>query len=325
MFKKQSKKSSAAGGRFAIVIMAAGKGTRLKSKRPKVLHEIGGKPLRAHVIAAAQQVAEPKDIYVIVGHEAEKVRAAVAATGVNFILQKEQRGTGHAIMVARDALKKYKHVLVLSGDVPLIRPETIQRVRDFHQKKRAAMTLLSAVPADPTGYGRVIRARGDEVSAIVEQKALTKAQESAREINSGIYAFETKPLYAHIAKLKTDNAHHEFYLTDMAALLNKAKRSVVALAAENAGEVMGANTMEELVRLDLDARTSAAAKLMKNGVTIFFPATCVIDPAVEVGADTIIEPYVQLLGATKVGSDCRIRSYSVITDSEIADGVLIRN
>src|SRR4051812_47130501 len=267
MFKAKSKKSSVAGGRFAIVIMAAGKGTRLKSKRPKVLHEIGGKPLLAHLIAAAQQVAEPKDIYVIVGHEAEKVRAAVAATGVNFILQKEQRGTGHAIMVARDALKKYKHVLVLSGDVPLIRPETIQRVRDFHHKKGAAMTLLSAVPSDPTGYGRVIRARGDDVSAIVEQKALTKAQKSAREINSGIYAFEIKPLYAHIAKLKTDNAHREFYLTDMAALLNKAKRSVVALAADSAAEVMGANTMEELVRLDLDARNSAAAKLMKNGVT----------------------------------------------------------
>lgn len=305
--------------------MAAGKGTRLKSKRPKVLHEIGGQPLLSHVIAAAAQVAAPKDIYVIIGHEAEKVRAAVSHTGVNFVIQKDQRGTGHAIKLARAPLAKYKHVLVLSGDVPLIRPETIRRVRDFHQKKRAAMTVLSATPADPTWYGRVIHGKGDEVVAIVEQKALTRAQQAAREINSGIYAFETKPLFAHIDKLKTANAHREFYLTDMAGLLNKAKQRVVALAAARAGEVLGANTIAELAQLDADMRAQKAAALMAAGVTIFRPETCVIDPAVEVGADTIIEPFVQLLGTTKIGSDCRIRSYSVITDSEVADGVTIRN
>src|SRR5512141_1994589 len=136
--------------RFAIAIMAAGKGTRLKSKRPKVLHEIGGRPLLAYVIEAAKQVADAKDVHVIIGHEADRVRAAVAATGVSFVLQKEQRGTGHALMVARDALKKYGSVLVLSGDVPLIRPATIRRVRDFHRKKKAAMTILTALPADPT-------------------------------------------------------------------------------------------------------------------------------------------------------------------------------
>ncbi|MBI2677405.1 MAG: bifunctional UDP-N-acetylglucosamine diphosphorylase/glucosamine-1-phosphate N-acetyltransferase GlmU [Candidatus Koribacter versatilis] len=310
---------------FAIAILAAGKGTRLKSKRPKVLHEIGGKPLLAHVIAAAAQVADPKDIYVIIGHEAEKVRAAVADTGVSFILQKEQRGTGHAIKVARDAISKYKHVLVLSGDVPLIRAETIRRVRDFHQKRRAAMTVLTAMPADPGGYGRVLRAKGAEIAAIVEAKALTKAQHSAREINSGIYAFETKPLYRHVDKLKTANAHREFYLTDMAALLGKAKQRVLALPAGRASEVLGANTVAELVQLDADVRAQKAAALMSVGVTIYRPETCVIDAAVEVGADTVIEPFVQLLGTTRIGPDCRIRSYSVISDSELAAGVTIRN
>jgi bifunctional UDP-N-acetylglucosamine pyrophosphorylase/glucosamine-1-phosphate N-acetyltransferase len=310
---------------FAIAIMAAGKGTRLKSKRPKVLHQIGGKPLLAYVIDAATQVADPKDIYVIIGHEADRVRSAVAATGVNFVLQQEQRGTGHAMMVARDMLKKYSSVLVLSGDVPLIRQRTIRRVRDFHHKKNAAMTILTAIPTDPTGYGRVIRSKGDDVSAIVEQKALTREQHSAREINSGIYAFQTKPLYAHIKKLKTNNAHKEFYLTDMAGLLGKAKQRVVALAADRVSEVLGANTIVELVQLDAELRAGKAAALMAAGVTIYRPDTCVIDPAVEVGPDSVIEPFVQLYGATKIGSDCRIRSYSVISDSEIADGVTVRN
>ncbi len=146
---------------LAIAIMAAGKGTRLKSKRPKVLHEIGGKPLLAHVIAAAAQIVPPSDIYVIVGHEAERVKAAVAATGVQFVLQSEQRGTGHAIQCAREQVKDYETLLVLSGDAPLIRPETIARMRDFHFEQLAAMTILTAVPPDPFGYGRVIRRSAD--------------------------------------------------------------------------------------------------------------------------------------------------------------------
>src|SRR5215467_5438809 len=173
---------------FAIVIMAAGKGTRLKSKRAKVLHEIGGQPLLAHVIKAAQQVVPAEHIHVIVGHQAESVRAALEPMGVKFVLQAEQRGTGHAIMCAREHVAGYRNILVLSGDVPLIRPETIARVRDFHLGKKAAMTILTAIPPDPFGYGRVIRAGSgsDRVKAIVEQKALSKSQQKEREINSGI-------------------------------------------------------------------------------------------------------------------------------------------
>ncbi|MGH9570880.1 MAG: NTP transferase domain-containing protein, partial [Candidatus Angelobacter sp.] len=203
--------------RFAIVIMAAGKGTRLHSKRAKVLHEIAGKSLLAHVIEAARHILPVEDIYVIIGHQAEDVRSAVANSGVRFILQREQRGTGHAIMCARDQVEGYQNLLVLSGDVPLIRTETIACLRDFHVARKAAMTILTADPPNPLGYGRVIRAGGDRVRAIVEQKALTKTQQKAREINTGIYAFACKPLFAHIDGLNTDNAHHEFYLTDMAA------------------------------------------------------------------------------------------------------------
>ncbi|HEY2117226.1 MAG TPA: bifunctional UDP-N-acetylglucosamine diphosphorylase/glucosamine-1-phosphate N-acetyltransferase GlmU [Candidatus Angelobacter sp.] len=312
---------------FAIVIMAAGKGTRLNSKRAKVLHEIGGQPLLAHVIKAAQQVVPSEHIHVIVGHQAESVRAAVAPMGVQFVLQADQRGTGHAIMCAREHVAGYRNILVLSGDVPLIRPETIARVRDFHLGKKAAMTILTAQPPDPFGYGRVIRAGSgsDRVKAIVEQKALTKAQQNEREINSGIYAFATGPLFANIDRLSISNAHHEFYLTDMAALLVKAKATVVALKASDPAEVLGANTLAELSSLDAAIRMRKTNDLMAAGVSIYRPETCVIDPGVEIGADTILEPFVQILGRTRIGSDCRIRSFSVIRDSQIADNVLVRN
>ena len=312
---------------FAIVIMAAGKGTRLKSRRAKVLHQIGGQPLLAHVIKAAQQIVPAEHIYVIVGHQAENVRAAVEPLGVKFVLQAEQRGTGHAIMCAREQVASYQNILVLSGDVPLIRPETIARLRDFHLSKKAAMTILTAAPLDPFGYGRVIRAGSgsDRVRAIVEQKALTKAQQKEREINSGIYAFATKPLFANIDRLSTDNAHRELYLTDMAALLVKSKATVAALKASDPGEVLGANTLAELSSLDAAMRARKCADLMAAGVSIYRPETCVIDPDVEIGADTILEPFVQILGRTRIGSDCRIRSFSVISDSQISDNVLLRS
>lgn len=306
--------------------MAAGKGTRLKSRRAKVLHEIAGKPLLAHVITAATKIVAAKDVHVIVGHQAENVQKAVAHMGVQFVLQAEQVGTGHAIMCARDQMKGYDNILVLSGDVPLIRPETIAALRDFHLTKKAAMTILTAVPEDPYGYGRVIRATAgsDKVKAIVEQKALSKAQMNAREINSGIYAFAAKPLFSNIDRLSTDNAHKEFYLTDMAALLVKAKANVVGLKAPDAAEVLGANTLAELAFLDAALRLRKCNDLMAEGVSIYRPETCVIDPDVTIQPDSIIEPYVQLLGKTTIGSDCRIRSFSVISDSKLGDNVLVR-
>jgi bifunctional UDP-N-acetylglucosamine pyrophosphorylase/glucosamine-1-phosphate N-acetyltransferase len=312
---------------LAIVIMAAGKGTRLKSRRPKVLHQIGGRALVEHVIAAAAQVVEPKDIYVVIGHEAEAVRAAVRHTGVRFVVQAEQRGTGHAIQTVKPEVEEYENLIVLSGDAPMIRTETILRLRDFHLEQQAAMTVLTTRPPDPTGYGRVVRkaAGKPEVIAILEQKALKPEQLSAPEINSGIYAFRAEPLFKHIGELSTDNAHGEYYLTDMAALLVEAKERVVALETADVHEVLGANTIAEMMDLDAEMRMRKAQALMAEGVTIFRPETSVIDSTVTVGADTIVEPFVQLLGRTKIGSGCRIRSYSVIEDSAIGDDVLVRN
>jgi len=305
--------------------MAAGKGTRLKSKHPKVLHEVGGKPLLAHVIAAATQVVPAADIYAIIGHEAERVRQAVGHTGVNFVLQKEQRGTGHALMVAREALQPYDQVIVLSGDAPLITSQTISMLRDFHQSKSPAMTILTTRLEDPSGYGRIIRkdAKSDRVDAIVEEKSATPAQKKLKEINSGFYAFNVPALYRYIDQLGTANPHGEFYLTDMASIFRKNNERVCAISAGAPNEILGANTRAELVQIDQHLRMKKCRELMAAGVTIFYPETCVIDAEVQVGSDTVIEPFVQLLGTTRVGSDCRTRSYSVIRNTSIGDGVEI--
>jgi bifunctional UDP-N-acetylglucosamine pyrophosphorylase / glucosamine-1-phosphate N-acetyltransferase len=323
----KSSTSRAQRPRIAIAIMAAGKGTRLKSKHPKVLHEIGGKPILAHVIAAAQKIVPARDIFVIIGHEAERVREAVGGTGVNFVLQAEQRGTGHALMVAREAISGggYDQVIVLSGDAPLITAETIKKLSDFHSAQRATMTLLSADLDSPYGYGRVIRKGASaEVRAIVEEKATDARQKKIREINSGFYAFSAPALYEHIDRLSTANAHGEYYLTDMAGIFHKVRKKVVAIKTGDAGEVLGSNTRAEMMMLDARLRLAKCRELLDAGVTIFYPHTCVIDSDVEVGADTVIEPFVQLLGKTKVGTDCRIRSYSVIGDSVIGDRVMVK-
>jgi bifunctional UDP-N-acetylglucosamine pyrophosphorylase/glucosamine-1-phosphate N-acetyltransferase len=312
-------------GSVAIAIMAAGKGTRLKSKHPKVLHEVGGKPLLAHVIAAASRVLPAEDVYVIIGHEAERVREATRSTGVNFVRQEPQRGTGHALMCAAPSLSAYDHVVVLSGDAPLIRAETISGLLQFHLQRKAAMTILSAKLEVPTGYGRILRkGKTDEVQAVVEEKSCTPAQRKLQEINSGFYAFSVKALFDNIKRLTTANAHGEYYLTDMAEVLRRAKQRVVATPVENPSEILGSNTRAELVELDRSLRREKALSLMAAGVTIFYPDTCLIDVEVEAGPDTVIEPFVQLLGHTKIGTDCRIRSYSVILNSEIGDGVLVR-
>lgn len=313
--------------RFAVAILAAGRGTRLKSKRAKVLHSIGGKPLLRHVVDAVLVSTPPERVFVVTGHQAEAVEQALAPTGVRFVRQMEQRGTGHAVQMLRPAVEGFSDLLVLSGDVPLIRPETIEAIRVFHMEQSAAMTILTARPENPFGYGRIFRTAPDQpdVAAIVEQKALRDEDLPAGEINSGIYAFRTAPLFANIGRLSPENAHAEYYLTDMAAILRAAGERVVALETVEATEVLGANTIAEMMQLDAALRLKTAQRLMANGVTIFRPETCVIDAAVRVGADTVIEPFVQLLGDTEVGEDCRIRSYSVIQDSKLAAGVLVRN
>jgi bifunctional UDP-N-acetylglucosamine pyrophosphorylase/glucosamine-1-phosphate N-acetyltransferase len=323
-----SPKSQADSPRVAVAIMAAGKGTRLKSQLPKVLHEVGGKPLLAHVIAAATSVVPPSDVFAIIGHAAGRVRDAVSQTGVNFVLQAEQRGTGHALMVAQPALSAYDHIIVLSGDAPQITPQTIAHLLNFHLDQQAAMTLLSADLDHPTGYGRILRKksgkRSAEVLAIVEEKTASPAQKKIREINAGFYVFSAQQLFSHIGKLSTANPHGEYYLTDMAGILRHAGRLVVVWKTENPAEVLGANTRAELSFIDYQIRLRKCHELMAEGVTIYYPATCVIDDEVEIAPDTVIEPFVQILGKSRIGAACRIQSFNVIRDTEIGDNVIVQ-
>ena len=325
-----SKVPTASAPRVAIAIMAAGKGTRLKSQLPKVLHEVGGKPLLAHVIGAATRVVPQNDVFAIIGHEAGRVRAAVAHTGVNFVLQAEQRGTGHALMAAQSALSDYDHVIVLSGDAPQITPQTIASLLNFHLDEQAAMTLLSADLDDPTGYGRIVRmkarkgAHSSEVQAIVEEKSASPAQKKIHEINAGFYVFAAPQLFSQIAKLSTANPHGEYYLTDMAGILRQARQRVVVWKTEDPSEALGANTRAELSFIDYQIRMRKCQALMAQGVTIFYPATCVIDDDVEIAPDTVIEPFVQILGKSRIGAACRIQSFNVIRDTEIADDVIVQ-
>jgi bifunctional UDP-N-acetylglucosamine pyrophosphorylase/glucosamine-1-phosphate N-acetyltransferase len=317
---------------FGIVIMAAGKGTRLKSARPKVLHEIGGQPLLLHVIAAARTIAPPENIFCIIGHEADKVRSAVASTGVQFVLQPNPQGTGHALQQVKKHFLDHNltpppNLLVLSGDVPLIRPETLANLTAFHLAQHAAMTILTAIPPNPHGYGRVLRAAPDspDVLSITEQKDLAPAQHATPEINSGIYCFQTSALFSNLDRLSNQNASAEFYLTDIAALLVAENQRVVATIAPHIDEILGANTIAEMMHLDAALRLATAHKLMAQGVTIFRPETSVIDATVTIAPDTTLEPYVQLLGHTTIGAHCRIRSYSVLENSTLGDHVLVRN
>src|SRR5260370_24182628 len=228
-------------------------------------------------------------------------------------------------MAARQALAGYDHVIVLSGDARLITGETIRRLLEFHVAEQAAMTLLSTDLDDPTGYGRVIRksARSAEVKAIIEEKSASAAEKKVREMEAGFYAFSVAALYGNIGKLSASNPHGEYCPTDMAKVLRAAKQPVVVYKTDDENEVLGGNTRAELAASDEKLRLAKCRQLMAEGVTIFYPATCVIDGEVEVGADTVIEPFVQILGKTRIGSGCRVRSYSVIKDSAVADEVTI--
>ena len=315
---------------FAIVILAAGKGTRLRSQLAKVLHRAGGRALVEHVVCACLPL-RAREIFVIVGHQVDAVRAVVEPLGAKAIVQEPQRGTGHAMQVARRALAKSgaKYALVLPGDAPLVRTDTLLALIRAHRTGSAAATLLSALLEDPSGYGRVVRyAAGDEragcVAAIVEEKSASEQQLAIGEINSSVYAFTLASLWPCLGALRADNIHRELYLTDTIALLNQRGERVHAEVAPDPQEVLGCNTRADLADVDCLFRERKRRELMESGVTIYLPETVLVDPGVEAGCDTIIEPGVQLLGKTRMGEGCTIRTGSVLTDAVLDDGVLVR-
>ncbi|HEY1471459.1 MAG TPA: bifunctional UDP-N-acetylglucosamine diphosphorylase/glucosamine-1-phosphate N-acetyltransferase GlmU [Candidatus Acidoferrum sp.] len=306
----------------AILILAAGKGTRLKSSLAKVLHTAGGRSLVEHLVGACEPLGAKK-IIAVVGHQAEKVSAVLEPFEVTTVLQQPQNGTGHALLVARGAIGNAKYVVVLPGDAPLVRTETLRALINKHKKGNAAASILTAVLADPSGYGRILRKSGDTVAAIIEESQLTPEQRELNEINSSMYCFTTAKLWPALAQVKPNNKHREIYLTDAISVLNAKGETVLAEIAENAQEALGCNTRADLAGVDRTFREWKREELMNNGVTIQLPETVLIDPDVTAGEDTVIEPCVQLLGKTKIGAQCVIKTGSVIHDSVLGDNVTI--
>ncbi|HEX3375882.1 MAG TPA: bifunctional UDP-N-acetylglucosamine diphosphorylase/glucosamine-1-phosphate N-acetyltransferase GlmU [Candidatus Acidoferrales bacterium] len=309
---------------FMIVILAAGKGTRLKSALAKVLHRAGGRPLVEQVVRACQPI-KTREIVAVVGHQADDVTAAVAPLGVRTILQEPQRGTGHAMLVAKRAIPtRAKFVIILPGDAPLIRTETIAALARSHRESGAAATILSAEIENPSGYGRIVRHEDGSVLAIVEDSALSPEQRPIREINSSMYCFTLAKLWPCLSTLKPTNKHKELYLTDAIAVLRQKGEKVQAVLASDSDEVLGCNTRADLAEVDLVFRKRKRAAIMDAGVTIELPDTVLIDPEVTVEADSRLEPGVQLLGKTRVGAGCTIRTGSVLSDAVLEDNVLVK-
>ncbi|MGC9970881.1 MAG: bifunctional UDP-N-acetylglucosamine diphosphorylase/glucosamine-1-phosphate N-acetyltransferase GlmU [Bryobacteraceae bacterium] len=309
---------------ITIVILAAGLGTRMKSRQAKVLHQAGGMPLVEHVVGTALALAPPDRIFLVVGHQAGQVQAAVAHRGIQFVLQADQRGTGHALLVCRERLAGQQgHLLVLYGDCPLLTAGTLRQLVEAQEQGQPAATVVTTILEDPTGYGRILRNENGTLRAIVEQKAATPDQLAVREINSGIYCFRAGLLWKHIGEIQPNNVAQEYYLTDMVEIFRRAGHFMQPLVLADSSEVLGINTRAELALVDRILRERKARQLMLDGVTIEKPETVTIDAGVTVGIDSVIGPFAQILGRTAIGEECRIGACSIVRDSRLAAGVQV--
>ena len=296
----------------------------MKSRVAKVLHRAGGKTLIEHAVDTALEIAPAERIFVVVGHQAERVRAAIATPGIGFIEQTEQLGTGHALLMGRDALSHLDgYLAIVYGDGPLLRAATVRRLIETLDAGHAAGALLSADMADPTGYGRVVRGGGDSVATVVEQKAASPEQLEIREANMGIYCYRADLFWRHAREMRPDNPAHEYYLTDMVEILGRAGHRVAAVKIDDPGECLGINNRIELAEADRLLRERKLRELMLAGVTIERPETVTVDDGVEIGIDTVVEPFARILGATRIGANCRIGASSIIENSTIGDDVTI--
>jgi bifunctional UDP-N-acetylglucosamine pyrophosphorylase/glucosamine-1-phosphate N-acetyltransferase len=312
--------------------MAAGLGTRMKSNRAKVLHKLNGRPLISHACQAALAL-NPRKLVVIVGHQAEEVRAAVEAEfahdreRIAFVHQREQRGTGDAVMAAGNELRgENRTVMVLSGDVPLIRPATLSKLMDAHGASNAACTLLSVRLENPTGYGRVVRDAAGNFGKIVEQKDASEDERQIREINAGIYCFESTKLNDALKRIKPNNAQAEYYLTDVPAIFSSDGDLVSIYLHHDAREVSGINTRADLAEFENLLRRNTIRRMMiEDGVTFIDPSHSYISSEASIGRDSVVHPDVHVQGNSVIGEDCDIQQGSRIVNSKIGNGVTIKD
>jgi bifunctional UDP-N-acetylglucosamine pyrophosphorylase/glucosamine-1-phosphate N-acetyltransferase len=308
-----------------VVIMAAGKGTRMKSARPKVMHKVAGTPMIIRVISAAQALA-PRTTTIVVGHMKELLRNGLYSyPELTYIIQEPQLGTGHALLQTAASLeRKTGLVLLLSGDVPLLKSHTLGALVQKHVESKVAATVLTALVDQPYGYGRIVRVKG-RISRIVEERDASPTQRKIREINSGVYVFSLGPLFDSLRGLATGNAQGEYYLTDLVSTYRRRRLGVETVVVDDPNEIRGINSRSELAEASRIVRQKKNEELMAAGVTIEDPATTYIDDDVLVGADTVIHPGVHLEGKTQVGQACEIHSGVRIINSTLGDRVTVQN
>ncbi|QSB11801.1 bifunctional UDP-N-acetylglucosamine diphosphorylase/glucosamine-1-phosphate N-acetyltransferase GlmU [Lysinibacillus fusiformis] len=306
------------------VILAAGQGTRMKSKLYKVLHPVCGKPMVQHVVDHIQTL-DVNRIVTVVGHGAEKVQQQLGDKS-EYVLQAEQLGTAHAVQQAEAILGNEEGTtLVVCGDTPLIRPETMQALFEHHQAKNAKATILTAIAENPTGYGRILRGDNGQVEQIVEQKDASAEQQLVKEINTGTYCFDNKLLFETLKLVKNDNAQGEYYLPDVIEILQKQGDIVEAYVTDDFEETLGVNDRVALSQAETLMRTRINEKHMRNGVTIIHPETTHISVDAVIGRDTVIQPGSMIEGATVIGEDCIIGPNTQIIDSRIGDRTTVHS
>jgi bifunctional UDP-N-acetylglucosamine pyrophosphorylase/glucosamine-1-phosphate N-acetyltransferase len=308
-----------------VVILAAGKGTRMKSALPKVLHRVAGLPMIEYVLGTAAALT-PRSMTLVVGHAADPVRAALSMqTSLRFVVQEPQLGTAHALLTTESAFREATGTLVLlSGDVPLLSANTLKTLVDRHESAGAAATVVTATVGRPQGYGRIIR-DGREIARIVEDRDASPAEHKITEINAGIYAFAIDGLFDALSAIASENAQGEYYLPDIIALYRRDRRNVETLTVTDADEIRGINSRAELAAVSRIVRHTRNEALMAGGVTLEDPATAYIDPHVTIGPDTVIHPGVALQGRTIIGSGCEIHSGVRIVDSHLGDRVTVHD
>ena len=312
-----------------VVVLAAGKGTRMKSARSKVLHRVAGQPMIEHVLATAAGLA-PKSTTVVVGHQADALVAALMGfPGLTFVVQEPQLGTAHALLTTESALRGQTGTLILlSGDVPLLSAKTLQNLVDRHTSARAAATIVTALVDAPQGYGRIVRGStesGEQIARIVEEKDASSAERQIREINSGIYAFSLDGLFDAVRSIAAENAQKEYYLPDLVQIYRRQGLVVETVTVSNPDEIRGIHSRIELAAVSRIVRDQKNAELMAAGVTIEDPATAYVDRGVTIGADTILHPGVSLEGRTTIGAGCEIHTGVRIVNSQLGDRVQVFN
>ena len=309
---------------LGVILLAAGQGTRMKSALPKVLHPLGGKALFLHVLETARGL-RPERVAIVIGHGAKPVQQACTDDDVRWVIQEKQLGTGHAVLCAREKFADFDgDILILSGDVPLIREQTLRSMVEHHRRRRATVTLLTAQLDEPKGYGRLLRDTEKRLTGITEEKDASEAERQIREVNAGVYVIAAPFLFHALSNVGNNNQQGEYYLPDIVRIGCDQGKTVETFNIEDRREMLGINTREELAFMEKNLRDSINKKWMLAGVTLQDPDTTYIEEKVRIGKDTVIGPNTHLKGKTVVGERCQIDGNAFLTDMELGDEVWLK-